>query len=226
LSGPERYFTVLVLSLPGLGVGLAGHQLGHALVARLCGDRWATGRLSIRPRQALEPIALCLYALRGVCWAPVLELTPFSLPTRIRRVLVAAGGAAANLLLVGACTLVLRALSPSPTSVLAEIVGDAWLVNLMLVVVNLLPLPGLDGFLILRNLVRRPAGWMVWTEHNAGTLYALLIAAVVLLPFITGDRVDPVRTLRAVAAVPLYGAVIGATMPSVVDLPWINVLFA
>jgi Zn-dependent protease len=139
---------------------------------------------------------------------------------------VAGAGSAANAILVVGLALLLRLSPASGSSLIGEILGDAWLVNLMLLVVNLLPLPGLDGFLMLRNTVRRLPEWMQWMEDNAGTLYALAIAAVVLLPFITGGRLDPVETLRAVAAVPLYGALVGMTMPSVVDLPWINLLFS
>lgn len=226
MTGPEAYFTLLALAVPALVAGLVVHQVGHSLVARLCGDTWGTGRISLHPRYSLQPLPLIVFALGGFCWAPPVVLTPFSLPTRLRRVVVALGGVAGNLLTLVLLSAVIRLVRPDPSSLLATFLGDSWLVTLMLTIVNVLPLPGLDGFLVIRNLVRTPPPWMRWMETNSGTLYALVIGAAIILPFVTGGRLDPSTWFAGAVARPLFDLAVAVPPPATFALPFVNMLFA
>lgn len=227
MSGPVLYFTLLLYSLPGLAVGLVVHELGHVAGARLAGDRWSAGRLSADPRRAVDPIAVCAFVLAGICWSPVLKLSAFAVPSRFRRALTAGCGPLADLLLVVVLSALLRGpLGADPSSVVAHILGQAWLVNLLLLtILNLLPMPGLDGFTLIRSLFRRSVPrWMTWMETNSGTFYGTLLIILIVVPVLTQGTFNPIGWLLQTVVAPIHSLAVGRP-PAYLGLPNIQLLF-
>ena len=105
---------------------LLAHELGHATVARYC---------------HLYVIGIEFKAVHGRC----LVVMPYR---KIEHIIVAWGGVLAQLLIfVVACALLalLQALMPSVAKVLAPVFIVLTVYNLVLIVVNLVPLEPFDG---------------------------------------------------------------------------------
>ncbi|MCZ7644541.1 MAG: site-2 protease family protein [Planctomycetota bacterium] len=138
------------------------HELGHAVTANWAGDPTPGrhGRLTLNPLVQLDPIysvvlPLITYALNG--WPLGWAYCPID-PSRFRRplrdrALVALAGPAVNLSIAALCVSLLWLpfiAPPDRHSWNESILFGVALWNLLLGLFNLLPLPGLDGYDILR----------------------------------------------------------------------------
>jgi Zn-dependent protease len=175
------------------------HEGNHALVATALGDDTPrrAGRLSLNPFRHVDLTGLVIFVLAGFGWGwtPVNpgKLRP---DPRIGNALVAAAGPLANLALAFLLSVPLRAGVAMPP-LLAQFLVLAVALNLLLFVLNLLPIPPLDGFTVLLGLL---------PEHLAAALkplerygIGLALAVLVLLPLL---GVDILQTLfRPVAQI-------------------------
>ncbi len=154
----QRGETVLLMSwIFWVILSIVLHELGHGIAALWEGDSTprTSGHMTINPIVHMGWFSIVAFLIFGIAWG----LMPIS-PSRFRHgrrgwAIVAAAGPAVNLLLGGACILLCAvALRYGPQSrPLGEnlqqffLVG-AWL-NLFLMVFNLMPVPPLDGSMIL-----------------------------------------------------------------------------
>lgn len=137
--------------LPGLIIGLTFHEAAHAWAAHMLGDDFARsqGRLSLNPLRHLSFIGTLMLFVVGFGWAKPVPVNMYNLRSPKRDfMLVSLAGPASNLTLAIVCALLLR-LSAGFDSDIADIIQSqlfyAYLINGMLCVINLLPIPPLDG---------------------------------------------------------------------------------
>lgn len=140
-------------------MAVAFHEANHAFVASALGDDTPRryGRLTLNPFRHIDPMGLLMFALAGIGWGST-PVTPSKLrpDARIGGALVAVAGPLANLVLAFALSIPLRmGLSMAP--ILHQFLFVAVNLNLLLFVLNLLPLPPLDGFTVLLGIVPRAA---------------------------------------------------------------------
>jgi len=150
---PLSYAGVFILVIAGWLVSLCLHEFGHALTAWRFGDHDAEARgyLTLDPRRYSHPalsllLPMIFIALGGIGLpgAAVYLRTSFMTPTR--RTLVSLAGPAANLLLAVLLLAVIRwCYNPAHAVFWAGVAFLAFL-QIMAVVLNLLPIPGLDGY--------------------------------------------------------------------------------
>jgi len=131
--------------LPGLVAGITVHEAAHAISARWLGDDTAErmGRISLNPLRHLSLLGtLALFAV-GFGWGkPVpINVNNFKRP-RLDYLLSSLAGPASNLAL---CALSLAILYLKPPQAVALIFTSLFFVNAILAMVNLLPIPPLDG---------------------------------------------------------------------------------
>ena len=128
---------------------IALHEYAHALAADLQGDRLprAMGRLTLNPIKHLDPLGTVLLFIAGFGWGKPVEFRLEALSSkRFGAAIVALAGPMMNLALAllaaFAFALVGRVAADGPIAHFLEIF---FLINVLLAVFNLIPLPPLDG---------------------------------------------------------------------------------
>lgn len=181
----------VIFSVAVLIMSVVVHEVSHGYAAYLQGDPTARlqGRLTLNPLKHLDPmgsivIPLVSYALGGfiIGWAKPVPFNPYNLRNqRWGELLVAIAGPISNFSIALVFALLIRlsvgyAILPlSFTTIAATVV----LVNLMLAVFNLIPIPPLDGSKILFSVLPlHLRGVRVFLER-----YALLLALLFILVF-------------------------------------------
>ena len=162
LSGDPTQFVVNALYLiPALLIGLVGHEFAHAVVAVARGDQTPRldGRLSLNPSHHLDPLGTLAIFLIGFGWAKPVRINPSRLRSPLDGALVALAGPVANLVMAFVLAipikLGLRAGGFDPSSIPWRLVETAFILNVVLAVFNLIPIPPLDGYSFVSSLFRR-----------------------------------------------------------------------
>jgi len=155
VQNPEFYFITVVVVIFSICV----HEAAHTVTARLCGDStaWDNGYMTLNPLKLMGIPSLIMLAICGIAWGMV-PVDPARLRPQWRRGLVAFAGPAANLLLAigfsGVLVLysVLARVLPQGTfnadfsHYVLMLLVTGILMNVVLTLFNLLPVPPLDGW--------------------------------------------------------------------------------
>ena len=150
---PLSYAGVFIFVVAGWLVSLCLHEFGHAVTAWRFGDHDAAvrGYLTLNPRRyshpALSlvlPMVIILLGGIGLPGAAVYVRTWFMTPRR--RTIVSLAGPAANLVLAVLLLALTRLFYDPAHAVLWAGVAFLGFLELTAVLLNLLPIPGLDGY--------------------------------------------------------------------------------
>lgn len=166
----------------GMLAGITTHEFSHALVADQLGDRQprALGRVSLNPLRHLDPLGTALLVLVGIGWGKPVPVNVAALrPGRAGMAFVAGAGPVANVLVALILALAYRAfdLTGAGGAVL-QLIYVATVVNLLLAILNLIPIPPLDGFAVLTALV--PPRWEYSIRRYQGYGVVLLLLLLIL----------------------------------------------
>lgn len=177
------------------------HEVAHGWVARQYGDKtaWMLGRLTLNPLRHIDPVGtillpgLLLLSGTGFIfgWAKPVPVNPDNLKNPKRDMaLVAMAGPAANLLMaLGWALLVRFAIQlDTPFASLPMIyMGIAGIsINLVLAIINLLPIPPLDGSRILTGILPDRLAWQYNRFEPYGFYLLLFLLATGLLGAMLG----------------------------------------
>ena len=125
------------------------HEYAHALAADLQGDRLprAMGRVSLNPARHLDPLGTLLIFLVGFGWGKPVEFRREALSSqRFGAAIVALAGPLMNLFLAFLGALGLAWVdSAGGSETLAQFFLTFFTINVFLAVLNLIPVPPLDG---------------------------------------------------------------------------------
>jgi Zn-dependent protease len=159
-------FTQILIAFGVLLVSLTVHEAAHAFTADRLGDPTARllGRVSLNPAVHIDPIGTILFPLIAIMtnvpvigWAKPVPVNGRNLRNERRDfVLVAAAGPASNLALAAIAAFVWRMLPGGADELIATIVQRALLMNVLLAVFNMIPVPPLDGGNVLAGLLPIP----------------------------------------------------------------------
>lgn len=165
---------MILAAIPALIIAAAGHEYAHAKVADMLGDPTprAMGRLTLNPIVHLDLIGSLALLIAGFGWAKPVQINPMNFnDPRTDDTLVSIAGPVANIIMAFIGYLVIEILdkyglleNQSLELVLMFIV----LYNINFAILNMMPIPPLDGSHIITNLL--PWEWkfniyqfnMVW----------------------------------------------------------------
>jgi Zn-dependent protease len=162
-SSPLLTAGVVLLVLGGWAVSLCLHEFGHAGVAYRGGDRSvrSKGYLTLDIRRYTDPglsfvLPIVILLVGGIPLpGGAVWINHGAIPSRAARSLVSLAGPATNLVL-GALLTAAVALVPMPIGLAVGLSCLAF-IQVIAFVLNILPIPGLDGFGVLEPFLSVPA---------------------------------------------------------------------
>ncbi|MBO4401273.1 MAG: site-2 protease family protein [Selenomonadaceae bacterium] len=179
----ENFLINAITSLPGIIIAMVIHEWAHARVAYALGDYTPKlmGRLTLNPAAHVDLVGLLMLFFVHFGWAkPVqINLNNFANPRRAD-ILVSLAGPGANFLTAFVTLMVMVALlkfgfpmSEGMQAVLSTIM----IININFGIFNLIPIPPLDGFHVLRNVLP----YEIADKLEALERYSFLILIVILM---------------------------------------------
>lgn len=210
LSPPGETPLAFAFVMTGWVLAVMAHEFAHALVAYAAGDTTvrAKGYLSFDPRRYGDlgttiVIPLIALALGGIGFpGGAVYLRHDLMRGPAWRAAASLAGPAATLVVLLILTFVLSLWSRAglPDMLFAALAMLAFLQATALVL-NLLPLPGLDGFGAIRPFL--PKAWAPAIRRFEGLSLLILLAAIFLIPGFSGLLFGAAAAIVAALGVPL-----------------------
>ena len=205
--------------LPGLIIGLTLHEFGHAWSASLLGDDYARqqGRVSLNPLRHLTPLGTLALLLLPFGWGRPVPINLYNLRHPRRDYLLSSlAGPLVNLLVCAVC-LGLMHLTCHPfrhegwarpaIQVTHVLLMYSAIINAMLAVLNLLPIPPLDGSKIWPCILpNSKAGFQPKTNRFFMVVLLVLVFTNALNPILGGAMKHVVSWMPISDVVILYEA--------------------
>jgi len=193
---------VFVLMIAVFLFSIVFHEVSHGYVAYRLGDPTAkeSGRLTLNPLKHLDPMGVIFFVAMialfhiGIGWAKPVPIDPryFRHPRRdILLVSIAGPGANFVLAVLGFALFYVWRIARAPLPGVADILELLVVINMLLMVFNLIPIPPLDGSHVVGALLppRLHWGWVQLGRYGFLLLFALLwtgFLGIILRPFVTG----------------------------------------
>lgn len=188
----------LLLTLPGLILGLTVHEFSHAKMANRLGDPTPDnqGRLTLNPLAHIDLTGMVCLIFAGFGWGKAVQVDPsyFRNPPR-DNMLVALAGPVSNLILAFILFIIFPFayyfFLPGNTTlneIMYTMILLAAQINLCLFAFNLLPFPPLDGSKILSYFLKGKAREFIWNLER----YSLFIIAILFITNIPSLLISPV----------------------------------
>ncbi len=177
-TDPAYFFGIALVVI----FSICCHEYMHAWIALKQGDPTAAdqGHLTLNPLKQMGVMSLVMFALIGIAWGQV-PVRPAYMKHRWSHALVAFAGPATNLLLFFVFGLAAFCFGHYKlgSEFAFRILLTGSVLNVVLFILNMLPVPGLDGWAILDTFVPRLS--RTRSELLSGTFFA---AALLVFLFI------------------------------------------
>lgn len=194
------------------------HESAHGLAAKWMGDDTAerAGRITLNPFAHLDPIGSILILLCGFGWAKPVPVNPLNMRKYRQGIAVTAiAGPVSNLLFALATGLIYNLLlciptiatamaGSSPVTYVLLVLRYLFEINIGLAVFNLLPIPPLDGFNVLRCFTNDNVDRWFYEHQSQVTLVFFIV--ILVLNFIPA-RFNPLNFITSAVSDLMWKAV-------------------
>ena len=191
----SSYIYEMVTMLPAIILGLSFHEFAHAFVSDKLGDPTPKyqGRVTLNPAAHIDPFGLIALVFAGFGWGKPVQIDPRYYKHRRRdEFLVGIAGVVTNLILAIVFDWIFRVCFRTEflamfftkfpfTEVLVDVIANVVLINLVLMVFNLLPIPPLDGFGLITQIFKLDRHSWYYTFRNNG-FFILMIFILLDVP--------------------------------------------
>jgi Zn-dependent protease len=189
--------TILFVAI--LIISVIVHEISHGYMAEYLGDPTARlkGRLTLNPVPHIDPLGSIivpglLALLPGSLifgWAKPVPYNPHNLNSRYGNALVAAAGPASNFFIAGVAAIVFRLTPMAAAGAAGTFVLAVILINVVLAVFNLVPIPPLDGSKILFDFLPARLNYIREALEQYGfviLVFFIFFAIEIISPIIFG----------------------------------------
>lgn len=185
-QSPGDWIMEKLILLPGILIGLSFHEFAHGAVSYALGDPTPKlqGRLTLNPAAHFDPFGFLALLFAGFGWGIPVEIDPRYYKHRRRdELLVSLAGVVMNLLIAIVFSVVLKVLfTVAPAwlygtlgMTVIDIIIDIIMINVVLMIFNLIPVPPLDGFGIVTEIFNlRKYDWY-YQVYDKGFLILLVL---------------------------------------------------
>lgn len=149
----------MITGLPGIIIAMVVHEFAHARVAYALGDYTPkiAGRLTLNPAAHVDPIGLLMLLVAHFGWAKPVQINPYNFQNPRRDdLLVSLAGPVSNLI-TAFVTLIFMVLLLKMDFEMSRgmhlVFSLIMIININFAIFNMLPIPPLDGFHVLRNIL-------------------------------------------------------------------------
>lgn len=194
---------IIAISIVILIFSVIIHEVAHGFMAEYLGDPTARlqGRLTLNPLKHIDPVGSILVpvitSMAGFTfgWAKPVPFNPYNLRNRRKgEFLIALAGPLSNLILAIIFGIVIRlAVANQIISVaFIEIASYIVIINIVLAIFNLIPLPPLDGSKLVLAWLPDQYGRLRMVLETSGPIFILLAVILIwrvispVIPFVFG----------------------------------------
>jgi Zn-dependent protease len=182
-----------ILMIPAILLAFTFHEYAHAITADRLGDKTPRfqGRLTLNPIAHIDPMGFILILIMGFGWAKPVQTNPSAYKNYYKDDLkVSAAGPLANLIMgfvFAIFTVLFQKFAPISGTlgdIIYSILFIAGQLNCVLFFLNLVPIPGFDGFHIVRDLFPK----FFYNLSDSVIRYQFLIFMALIFPILPGGR--------------------------------------
>lgn len=200
-NNPLEWAMGIALMLPGIVIALSFHEFGHAIVAYKLGDTtpYNQGRVTVSPLAHIDPIGFIALIFIGFGWGRPVQINPnnFKKPRR-DEFLVAIAGVTINFLLAIVFAGILKIavtfgydfINTYMGGVVVEIITYTIMINIVLLVFNLLPIPPLDGFGIVTQIFNLKGTSLYYKIYDKGFLILIILLILNVVDIVLNPMVS------------------------------------
>ena len=180
----------MITGLPGIIIAMVVHEFAHARVAYALGDFTPklAGRLTLNPAAHVDPIGLLMLLVAHFGWAKPVQINPYNFSNPRRDdLLVSLAGPMANLITAFFTMIFMVFLLKMDFEMsrgMQLVFTLIMVININFAIFNMIPIPPLDGFHVLRNILPYELARQLEGLERYSMIFLIIILMTPILSYI------------------------------------------